>query len=280
MGQLFASRKAVKQALQRWSTLCLHRQFKVLKSNPHVYDVCCMKGDCPFRVHAYCGKRKDYWEVTRVVQHTCILEELQLHHRNLTADFVAQHMYAQIVEKPNYEPKSIICAIEEEFKYKISYSKAYRAKEKVLELRWGTFEASYHNLPCLLQTICQRNRGSYYDFKSYRCASKPGKQVLQRAFLALGACIEAFQCCRPVVCIDGTFLTGRYKGTMLTAIGADGNNQVLPLAIAFVEKECGDSWYWFLERVRQMVVKGRPDVCVIHDRHKGILQAILDIQNG
>jgi len=98
--------------------------------------------------------------------------------------------------------------------------------------------------------------------------------------LALGACIEAFPHCRPVICIDGTFLTGRYKGTILTAVAADGNTQLLPLAIAFVEKESGDTWYWFLQRVKQMIVKNVEKVCLIHDQHKGILQAIDDIQNG
>ena len=189
-------------------------------------------------------------------------------------------MYAQIVENPSYEPKSIIRAIEETFKYTISYSKAYRAKRKVMEMRFGTYEASYDNLPRLLSAICHRNTGSYYDLKQYPSVDNPGKQVLQRAFFSLGACIEAFKHCRPVICIDGTFLTGKYSGQILTAIGVDGNNQVLPLAFAFVESENGDSWYWFLERLKNMVVKDRPDVCVIHDRHAGILQAMIDIQHG
>lgn len=60
----------------------------------------------------------------------------------------------------------------------------------------------------------------------------------------------------------------------MTAIGSDGNNQVLPLAITFVEKEFGDSWYWFLERVKHMIVQDVEGVCLIHDRHKGILQTI------
>ena len=29
-----------------------------------------------------------------------------------------------------------------------------------------------------------------------------------------------------------------------------------------------------------MVVQGRRDVCLVHDRHKGILQAIEDMKNG
>jgi hypothetical protein len=47
----------------------------------------------------------------------------------------------------------------------------------------------------------------------------------------LGPAIAAFKHCRPVICIDGTFLTRKYKGTILTAVAADGNNQLLPLAI-------------------------------------------------
>jgi hypothetical protein len=44
--------------------------------------------------------------------------------------------------------------------------------------------------------------------------------------------------------------------------------------------ENGDSWYWFLDRLKQMVVGDVSDVCVIHDGHKGIVQAISDIKEG
>ena len=144
--------------------------------------------------------------------HACLSNQ-----NHITATSVpvsANYMYHLIVDNPNYEPKSIICAVKEEFKYKISYNKAYRAKQKVLEMRWETYEASYHNMPALLQTIYLRNPGSYYDLKTYPYAQKPGQQVLQWSFLALGACIEAFPHCRPVICIDGTFLTGRYCRNM------------------------------------------------------------------
>jgi hypothetical protein len=40
---------------------------------------------------------------------------------------------------------------------------------------------------------------------------KLGKLVLQRSFLALGPCVEAFKLCRPVICIDVTFLTGKLQ---------------------------------------------------------------------
>jgi hypothetical protein len=175
--------------------------------------------------------------------HTCTLDRIDATHRNIPADFVASHMYPTIVKCTTYEPKAIIGAIEKTFGYTICYGKAYEANKKVLEHRWGTYEASYHNFPSLLHTIVQMNPGSYYDIKDYACEEKLGNLVLQQSFMALGACIEAFKLCRSVICIDGTFLTGKYKGTILIVVAADSNNQLLPLAIAFAEGENGDSWY-------------------------------------
>ena len=103
---------------------------------------------------------------------------------------------------------------------------------------------------------------------------------MQRAFFCIGAYVRAFQCCLPVICIDGTFLTGRYKCQILTTIGVDCNNQIVPLAFVFVENENLDSWYWFLERVKVHVVAACPDVCLISDRHPGLLQSILKLQHG
>jgi hypothetical protein len=85
-------------------------------------------------------------------------------------------MFAKVVENPVFEPKSIILAIEEKFRYHISYGKAYMAKKKIMEMRWGTYEASYDNLPRLLNTIVALNLVSYYDIKAYDHVSSQGSQ--------------------------------------------------------------------------------------------------------
>jgi len=43
LGALYRSGDDVKEAIKRWSTLSLQRQFRVLKSSPHIYEVCCVK---------------------------------------------------------------------------------------------------------------------------------------------------------------------------------------------------------------------------------------------
>jgi hypothetical protein len=56
VGTMYKSAVEVKDAVKRWSTLTLQREFKVVKSSPHIYDVQCLKPNCPFRVYASKGK--------------------------------------------------------------------------------------------------------------------------------------------------------------------------------------------------------------------------------
>jgi hypothetical protein len=53
--------------------------------------------------------------------------------------------------------------------------------------------------------------------------------------LCFSQCIETFKHCRSVLSIDGTFLLGKYKGTLLVAISCDADNTLVPLVFALVE---------------------------------------------
>ena len=69
--------------------------------------------------------------------------------------------------------------------------------------------------------------------------------------------------------IDGTHLFWKYKGTLLIAMGCDGNNKLFPLAFAITEGENTNSWGWFLACIRNRVTE-QPGICAISDRHPGI----------
>jgi hypothetical protein len=133
-GAMYPSTAHLKDAVKQWSTLTLHKEFRVVKSSPRIYDVCCKKEDCSFRVYAYMGKWDNYLQVKEVKGYTCTLDRIDARHRNISVDFITSHMYPTIVKCPTYEPKEIIGAIEEKCGYTINYSKAYQAK-KVLEHR-------------------------------------------------------------------------------------------------------------------------------------------------
>jgi transposase-like protein len=76
------------------------------------------------------------------------------------------------------------------------------------------------------------------------------KHVLQRVFWCFAQSAEAFKHCRPLVLVDGTFLTGKYRSVFMIAVGVDLDNQLVPLAFALAEGENDDSWCWFMNLVR------------------------------
>jgi hypothetical protein len=92
--------------------------------------------------------------------------------------------------------------------------------------------------------------------------------------------VVGFAHCRPVISVDGTFLTGKYKSTLMVAVGMTAENQLLPLAFALVEGENNKSWKWFLSLVRKQVLGADRQICMALDRHRGLLNGAKDHLEG
>ena len=95
-----------------------------------------------------------------------------------------------IMDNLNYESKMIVRHILQTYQYTISYLKAWRYKQKVFEMRFGTYEASYDNLPRILSQVAARNPRSFYDTYLVPAVTR-GQSILQRTFFCLGACVRA-----------------------------------------------------------------------------------------
>jgi hypothetical protein len=104
-----------------------------------------------------------------------------------------------------------------------------------------------------------------------------GRQYFFLAFWTFGQCVKAFKHYSDVLSIDVTFLMGKYEGTMLIAIEINVNHQLMSPAFAIVEKENNGSWGWFLHVVRRVVVSQGYEICVISDRHVGILNVVREV---
>lgn len=73
-----------------------------------------------------------------------------------------------------------------------------------------------------------------------------GARVFHHLFWAFQPCIKGFAFCKPVVQVDGTWLYGKYRGTLLMVMAQDGNRNIFPIAFALVEGETGEAWSFFL----------------------------------
>jgi len=75
--------------------------------------------------------------------------------------------------------------------------------------------------------------------------------------------------CRPILCVDASFLKTFLGGTLLTIVGIDRNNQMFPLAWVVAEEENNESRGWFLTNVRACL--GGTNIgglTIISDQHK------------
>jgi hypothetical protein len=59
---------------------------------------------------------------------------------------------------------------------------------------------------------------------------------------------------------------------MMTA-AVDPENQIVPMAFALAEGENIESWSWFMRLLRVQVLGPSHTICLISDRHAGILNA-------
>ncbi|XP_026420485.1 uncharacterized protein LOC113316538 [Papaver somniferum] len=70
-------------------------------------------------------------------------------------------------------------------------------------------------------------------------------------FVAFEASITGFNnYCRPMLFIDRTFLTGKFKGGLMVACGKTGNQEIYPVAFGIVPCENCESWEWLLTNLK------------------------------
>lgn len=146
-----------------------------------------------------------------------------------------------------------------------------------MALMWGDYKEAYCQAPRILQAMSHFNLGLKWSLvitPNFELHNGVWKHQLLRVFWALSQCMEAFKHYRPVISVDATFLTGKYKGALLITLGIDGEDSLVPLAFALAEFENNDSWSWLLHLVMRDVVGPGRQICIISDWHQGILNAV------
>ncbi|XP_052887983.1 uncharacterized protein LOC108468713 [Gossypium arboreum] len=179
---------------------------------------------------------------------------------------------------PTIKVSVLIAEIQAQFQYRVSYRKAWIAKQMAMEQLYGNFDASYNELQGWIaamreyipETVIELQTRPYYGPDEQR---QPGKRIFQRMFWTFDPCVRAFPHCKPFVQVDGTWLYGKYTQILLIAIAQDGNRNVLPIAFAIVDKENMESWEFFLTNLRRYVISN-DNICIISDRGKGLIAAI------
>jgi hypothetical protein len=197
------------------------RPYKVLNSYvERCYTVVCDKEHYLWRVYARKQQVSGKWKITRVVgPHTCSSHDLSAKHQQLTSILIAKRLMKVLQGEPNMKVRTIVKIVNEVYGgYDITCGKAWRAKQRAWKMIYGDWEDDYEQLPILLNAIKAVNLGIHYEYIPRPDAWKDVRQIFFRAFWCFPQCVETFRHCRPVFSIDGIFLIGKYRGTLLIAI--------------------------------------------------------------
>ena len=190
---------------------------------------------------------------------------------------IANIILPVVKASPRVPVSVIIANIRSQFNYTPSYRKAWIAKQKAMEKMHNGWDASYNDLWQWCQVLRRWVPGAITELETEPayCQDRlvQGWRVFHRFFWTFDQCRKAFQYCKPMVQIDGTFLYGRYEHRLLLAVAQDGDRKIMPVAFAITPGEKADDWYFFLENLRRHVCP-QEGICVISDRGTGIIAAI------
>ncbi|RYR13381.1 hypothetical protein Ahy_B04g070407 isoform A [Arachis hypogaea] len=155
---------------------------------------------------------------------------------------------------------------------------ATRTKQIALDEIQGTFREQYMRIYDYGHELLRANPGSSIRIQVQKSTNYC---IFQRIYVCLEACKQSFQHCMSFIGLDGYFLKTPQGEQLLTAIGWDPNDQMLPIAYAVVEVETNDSWTWFLNHLASDIGAEKMERSTfMSDQQKGLLPAYKDVIPG
>ncbi|KAL6509573.1 hypothetical protein OROGR_022883 [Orobanche gracilis] len=246
-------------------------RFKYTKNNKsYIYAVCGERDNCgcSWFIKAKLQTITNFFVVTKVaLDHSCIGKLVGNKNTRFGAKILGNLVVENIRADPNCNGKDIQKTLRLSYGLHFPYWKAWRAYESGMHNVFGSYDDSYDQLRWYCNAIERANEGSIVSLES-----NPNTNCFERVFIAFKACLDGFKKCRPMLFIDGTFMIGRAKGTLLGATAKDGDNGLLPVAIAIVSAENTSNWVWFLEKLRDLVHYEK-EICYLSDRNTGLISA-------
>ncbi|XP_075515353.1 uncharacterized protein LOC142549994 [Primulina tabacum] len=281
VNMLFKDKNNLIASVKDYSVRVVRREYRVVDRTRILWKLRCKNNYstvvCRWGLRASFKTKTGYWKITKYGRpHTCISTSVGIEHKNLNSDMVAHKLLGVVHCDPSYEIKYIIENVKDKYGYQISYTKAWQSLKRAMKIAYGTWESSVQLLPKYMCALSKYNPSTVVEWKHLRANIEMSKTP-NYVFWALRPCVDGFRHCRKITSVDGRHLYIKYKHKMLIGVTLDGNNQVLPLAFAIVDEETTYSWKWFLENLGRHVVHGENGVCLISNRHKGIVRATEDI---
>ncbi|KAG8364372.1 hypothetical protein BUALT_Bualt19G0122000 [Buddleja alternifolia] len=269
VGLQFPSRKKYREVLRDWAVRKGWDLKFTCNEAAKITAIC--KHGCDWRIHASPIMKTSTFQLKSLRGgHTCAHR-----YENKQANYKYLGKRLENIIRDNLVEglESLKNKIRRDVEVECSMHKVYRAKRYALDLVRGDIKDQYNRLYDYCSTVVKHNPTSNMILQVDRNLNPP---VLQKMYFCVAGMREGFLAgCRPIIGLDWCFLKGLFKGQLLTAIGRDGNDNMFPIAMAYVEIEKEETWKWFLNLLlRDIGFADDKGWAFISDRQKGLVEAI------
>ncbi|XP_076929352.1 uncharacterized protein LOC143593681 [Bidens hawaiensis] len=248
-------------------------EFITSKSNKQRLEVCCRFEGCEWFLRSCSIKDTEAFNITSFNDvHTCSNTQIHHNHRNANKKVVA-HCIKGLVEDNtrNLKGKDVVDILGQRFNANLSYKQGWNGKVYAESLLVGSYKYSFGKHPIYCHNLEISNP------RTHTHILRDDLNLFEMLLIVIGSSFRSFiRCLHPVIIIDGAYLKGSFKGTMFLVVCIDGNNKIFPIAYSVGKSENGESWTWFLTKLRECV-GDHPNLAIISDRAKSIELAIKDV---
>ncbi|KAL2942723.1 Protein FAR1-RELATED SEQUENCE 8, partial [Bienertia sinuspersici] len=259
---------------------CIQEGFavRVEKADNVRFTATCIVQDCDWRIHAsrlMDGISRAIKSITSEHKLCGRLEENPM----VSSAWLITHLREDITATPDIPLESLQTLCMNRFRVKVKKSLLYKVRVMTKEKMHGGFAESYGLLPAYAEMIKQTNSNSY-ALITWKATSEDDGPRFKGCFFSFAAQVRGFlKGCRPIIGFDGAHLNGHYKGTLLTAVGIDENNEIFPIAYGIVDNQSIESWSYFFRNLRLLFRGGveKDDFTFISDRMMGVEAALHEV---
>ncbi|KAK4261420.1 hypothetical protein QN277_004421 [Acacia crassicarpa] len=230
----FQDKKEMKRAIDGYS-ISRGVKLTIVHSDKRSFRVVCQDG-CPFTLYASTHGQSVGWEVKSLYnEHMCARV---FNNPRASTKWLAEYFKHKVQEDPKFKTKDMKNEAQRELKVNVSVYKCKRAKKLIMDEMEGGFRDEFANLEAYCNELRLSKPGSDVCVEVSREGLEHGRRIFKRMYVCFNALKVGWkEGCRPLIGMDGTFLKGKSRGILLTAVGVDGNDSLFPVALGLVEKE-------------------------------------------
>ncbi|KAG8377164.1 hypothetical protein BUALT_Bualt09G0140000 [Buddleja alternifolia] len=169
------------------------------------------------------------------------------------SSYIAKRLEKMIRNNPHVSNDQLRNAINRKCEVEVSSAKVSRAKRATIDKIVGLDSKQYALLWDYCETVRARNPGSLILLRRKEDVEPP---TFDKMYMSLHAMKQGFLSgCRPIIGLDGCFMKTLFGGQLLVAVGRDGNDNMVPIAIAvdIGGMESASKWTFIFDRQKGLI---------------------------